>query len=179
MSEDLVPKPKVSEIVNEALIVLVERKGLTFGSYFTIEELKELAGPLGADDDRFHHYFLRGLTELLRERGYWFLSRGLNGQGYRVAQQSENVHYLDRCQRDAESALERGVVLGNATLGNPAELTQAEQMALEHELRATRHQLTMLRRSEDVEKVLRKHKPGLLKEPVVMDLPAEPPSPEA
>lgn len=155
MSDKLLTQKDVT--VN-ALARMAER-GLDYGSFFPMEFLKEIAGPWG-DEENFR-YFIMGLTEILRERGFIFTSKELNGEGYRIPQQVENYHYTQHWHDSINRSYDKIItVLSNMKRD---QMTEIEQKRDENWLRLMRHERMMLRRAGDVIQMIRKNQPGLLK----------------
>jgi hypothetical protein len=158
VSEELIPLSR-NEIVDAACNQLVE-SGVTHGSYLTTEQLRAMAQELGKDDVKFA-FFKAEITAFLRGRGLWLTSEGLHGEGYRVGQPVENAYYIQACMQAAGAALDRAIVLGRAT--DLSTLTEPEARRHQNVLRQAQHQRMMLLRSSEVEKVLKRHRPVLLK----------------
>jgi hypothetical protein len=167
--QPIVPK-NLGRIVQTALVQM-DQNGLTYGSYFPMGELKKLAETMGGNETDFA-FFKMALGAALRERGYWFTCDGLRGEGYRIAQRVENAHYIERTMREAQNDLARGITLGANT--DFTGLTDAERRRHENLLAQARHQRLMLLRAEEATTVIRKHKPGLLREDVMVTASAEP-----
>jgi hypothetical protein len=158
-----------TQIVASTLVAM-GKLGLDHGSYYTMGQLKEFAGPVWSSADKFR-YFIMGLQEALRHRGFCFSRRGLKNEGYRITQAVENSHYMEQQGHQALSALERAIVLGVNT--DKSVLTDAERKRHDNVLRETQHQRMMLLRSDEVVDVLTKHKKGLLKPTIDLETQVE------
>jgi hypothetical protein len=166
-----------------AALVQMQTAGLNYGSFFPIEFLKKAAGPWGTE--KTFHYFMILLSETLRKRGMCLTSANLNGTGFRVCQQVENYHVAQNWRGDAQRCFDRAITL----LSNMERdaLTAAEKLRDESALRKLRYERQLLNRSDDVIKVVRKHKPGIFRDDVEAasgasedtDTPEGEPAPEA
>ena len=161
MSEQLAPQT-LGQIVQTAVTHL-EAEGLTYGSYFPMSRLKELAGVMGHDETKFA-FFKMAMIGVLRERGFWLSEKGLSGEGMRVAAALENFHYGESAREKAVNALDRAMVLLTNT--DLTGLSEAESKRHQNILHQIQHQRLMLLRSEEAAKILQKHKPTLLQKDI-------------
>jgi hypothetical protein len=157
MSEELTPRT-LGQIVQAAIVQLEPE--ISYGKYFPMSQLKQLAGAMGQDETKFA-FFKLSLISAFRERGFWLNEKGLNGEGMRIALALENFYYAESATEKAIAGLDRATVLLTKT--DLTGLSEAEVKRHENTLRQTQHQRLMLLRSEEVTAVIRKHKPALLR----------------
>lgn len=147
----------------ETVIATLEKlktEGLTYGSFFRTEHLRELAGPWGTD--KAFPFFMMELAEHLRNAGMILSCAELGGTGYRILQQVENYHATQRWHDGIGKAYDRIVTV--MTSMDRGSMTDAEKIRDENWLRQMRHERLMHRRTIEVMEIIKKHKPGLLKE---------------
>jgi hypothetical protein len=151
------------ELVDAALGHL-RKEGLDYGSYFPMALLRKLAGPLGKDDVKFA-FFKMALSESLLEFGGFHISEAnLNGEGMRICQAVENFHVASNWLARADRSHARAQRLLERT--DQTRLTEAEKQRDANLLREIQHRRMMLSRQDDVVKLIKKHKPALLKEDI-------------
>jgi hypothetical protein len=153
-----------NDIIERALFLL-KANGLDYGSFFPMDQLRSWAGRLAEKESDFA-FFKMGLAEQLLELGFKWSEAGLNGSGVRIGQAVENYHFAERWLARSGRDHDRAQLLLSRT--DQSRLTPAEQERDRNMLRIIQHQKMMLRRRAEVVEVLQKHKPGLLREDIVI-----------
>jgi hypothetical protein len=145
----------------DATLAELRKQGLDYGSYFKMDLLKEMAGPFGKDPVKFA-FFKIELSSRLIQLGFHISEANLNGEGMRICQAVENFHIATGWLGRADAAHNRAHLLLEKT--DQTRLTEAEKQRDSNLLREIQHRRLMLSRLGEIVKIVKKHRPGLLKE---------------
>jgi hypothetical protein len=148
-----------NEFINE-VIAQLKVKGIEYGAFYKTEELRQLAGPFGKDETMFSFFKLE-LRKRFADLRLLLTEKGLSGAGMRIAQPVEIYHFAKSWIDQADNAHDRAefFLAGN----DQSRLTEAEKLRDTNLLRQIAHRRMLLRRAEDVVKVLERRAPAILK----------------
>lgn len=161
----------------DSVISQLHAKGVDYGAFYPAEELRTLAGPLAKTENDFAFFKMQLRESFLNLSPRKLLTeRGLNGAGMRIAQRVEHYYFSVSLLERADAAHVKAELLLEGD--DQGELTEAERQRDANLLREIKHRRMMLRRAEEVYKVVRRHKPALLHEDVEAETSAQTDLPE-
>jgi hypothetical protein len=112
-------------------------------------------------------FFVSTVRRELAQYGMWLSGEGQEGKGFFIVRPSENAVVASRFQNKATRAIE---LMEQLLTNTPLEgMTDAEKRRHDKELRDLRFTNRIMRRKREVVEVIKKHKPGLLKDDVELE----------
>ena len=135
---------------------------LGFGAFVANEQITEVSGYVPETQE--FSFFITGIRNQLVEHGKWLSGEGQEGKGFFVVRPSENAVVSSRYTNKANRVLQVMQTLLEKTPMD--ELTEAERRRHRKELRELRYSNRLVERREEVLEIVKKHKPGLLKQDI-------------
>ena len=144
------------------VVVATKVAALGFGGYIPNQEIVDLSGY--KTNTKQFGFFVSDVREVLVSSGMWLSGEGQNSEGFFVLRASENAVLASRYAGKAHRALLLVQTLLECTPQDT--MSEAEKRRHDKELRELRYSNRIYARQAEVVEVLRKHKPGILKEDV-------------
>ena len=156
---DKQPLATRGERVIEAAIKVA---ALGFGGYAPNELITEISGYKPVTKE--FGFFVSDVREILVERGMWLSGEGQNSAGFFIIRPSENAVLASRY---AGAAHRRLLLMQRLLECTPQDaMSEAEKRRHAKELRELRYSNRLHARQSEVVEIVRKHKPGLLKDDI-------------
>jgi hypothetical protein len=142
------------------LAAATEIEALGFGGFVSNEQIVKVSGY--EKDTKEFGFFVSDVREVLVEQGMWLSGEGQQSKGFFIVRPSENAIVASRFSGKAHRALQLMQRLLERT--PLTDLNEAERRRHEKELRELRYSNRLHARRDEVLEVIKKHKPGLLKD---------------